>query len=212
MQFVANTLRNPFGLDPPCESFVPSYGVTDAAFHVVGDNPDVHGGRETGIPFTDAPWSADFFDALRRGGLVESVDLAGGDLGVERTFFSYLHPCNSADGGPDADDYARLEPYFDAELRAITADVLLPVGSRATAHVLETCTARPATDVDMDALHGTELRGSGWLVMPVLDPAEWTDGDSDRLVEGLETLQRRDFRREADLGRFLPDEQPYFVR
>jgi hypothetical protein len=64
----------------------------------------------------------------------------------------------------------------------------------------------------MTALHGTELRGSGFLVVPVRDPAEWDDGDHDRLVAGLRELQRTDYRREVDLGRFIAGDQPYHVR
>jgi hypothetical protein len=64
----------------------------------------------------------------------------------------------------------------------------------------------------MDRLHATELQGSGWLVLPIKDPAEWTDDDEAALVEALETLRATDFRREADLGRFMPGGDPYHVR
>jgi hypothetical protein len=52
------------------------------------------------------------------------------------------------------------------------------------------------------------------LVVPVVDPADWTDdGDhADRLVAGLRELQRTDFRRESDLGRFFPGDRSYLVR
>ena len=102
--------------------------------------------------------------------------------------------------------------FFDAELRAITAHVLLPVGARATGHVLENYTARRAEGLDMDAVHATEIRGSGWLVVPLRDPAEWTDGDADRLATALRTLRQSDYRRISDLGRFLADDSPYLVR
>jgi uracil-DNA glycosylase len=212
VEYIARTRRNPFDLDPPCDRFVPSYGVTDADFHVVGDHPGVHGGRETAIPFTDEPWSAEFFDALRRGELVEGLDLAAGTVDVDATFFSYLHMCDPGDDVPEEADYARLEPYFDAELRAITADVLLPVGARATAHVLGTYTSRSTDGLDMDDLHTAEIQGAGWLVFPIKDPAEWTDGDANRLTAGLNSLQAKDYHQLADLGRFSPGDDPYYVR
>jgi len=212
VEYIARTRRNPFGLDPPCDRFVPSYGVTDAHFHVVGDHPGVHGGRETEIPFTDEPWSPAFFDALERGGLVDEFDLATGTVEVDRTFFSYLHACHPGDDVPEDADYAGLEPYFDAELRAITADVLLPVGARATAHVLGTYTSRNMDGLDMDDLYTAEIQGAGWLVFPIKDPAEWTAGDADRLAAGLTSLLAKDYRQLADLGRFSPGEDPYFVR
>jgi hypothetical protein len=46
----------------------------------------------------------------------------------------------------------------------------------------------------------------------VADPAGWSGREADRLVAGLRTLQQTDYRRLADLGRFSPDEDPYFVR
>ena len=212
MDFVAQSASNPFGMQPPCERFVPGYGDTGAHFHVVGDNPRVHGGLDTDIPFTDRSWSADFFETLARTGLVERADLDSGVLELGPTFLSYLHLCDPGETAPTAADYGALEPFFDAELRAITAHVLLPVGARATAHVLETYTARSSEQRDIDTIHATEIRGSGWLVVPIKDPAEWETGDADRLLEALVALQQSDYRRTSDLGRFLPDDESYLVR
>ena len=143
-------------------------------------------------------------------GLAERTDEA--PIAVDRAFLSYLHMC-LPDGEPTADDYANMDRFFDAELRAIAAHVLLPVGARATEHVLEQYTARARdTDIDMETLHGREIRGSGWLVVPIRDPSEWEAGDADRLVAALQELQRTDYHREADLGRFLPGDDPYLVR
>ncbi|MFB6298284.1 MAG: uracil-DNA glycosylase family protein [Salinirussus sp.] len=233
MEFVADTARNPFGMDPPCERFVPGYGDPNADFHVIGDHPGVHGGLDAGIPFTGRPWSTRFFDALDRAGLVDAAD-SDPDAGFDATgtFLSYRHMCvpgadsdfgsgSDSDPGsgsgattstPDADDYAALEPFFDAELRAITAHVLLPVGARATRHVLGEYTARPSDAVDLDTLHGREIRGAGWLVVPVAEPASWGETGADRLVGGLETLRGTDYRQVSDLGRFLADDEPYLVR
>jgi uracil-DNA glycosylase len=211
VQFVAAERRNPFGMSPPCGRYVPGYGDTDADFHVIGDHPGIHGGTGMGVPFTGEPWSERFFRALERADLVRDVDVEAREVALGRTFFSYLHMCVPEDA-PTADEYAAMEPFFDAEVRAITAHVLLPVGARATAHVLEHYTARPSADPDMDAFHATELRGSGWLVMPIKEPAEWTDGDAENLVEALVELQSTDYRRVSDLGRFFPDDDPYLVR
>ncbi len=196
----------------PCERPVPGFGPTDAHFHVVGDHPGTHGGLDTGIPFTDQTWSAEFFDVLVRANLVERVDLSEGYIDPAKTFFSYLHACPPETGTPAGTDYDRMEAFFDAELRAITAHVLLPVGERATEHVLQTYTARPAETVAIHDAHATEIRGSGWLVVPMEDPTEWDEDDADRLVAALTELQRSDYRRESDLGRFLPGNEPYLVR
>jgi uracil-DNA glycosylase family 4 len=213
VRLVADRRRNPFDMSPPCDRFVPGYGDANADFHVVGDHPGVHGGEASQIPFTDRAWSAAFLAALAEAKLLESADLDDGELAVATTYLSYLHQCVPTGREPTDADYAALEPYFDAELRAITADVLVPVGRRATAHVLGEYTARdPALAGDLDAIHGTELLGSGWLIVPVKEPAEWSEGDADRLVAGLAELQETDYHRIADLGRFMAGHEPYFVR
>ncbi len=214
---------------PDCKSFVPGYGDANADFHVIGDRPGVHGGADAGVPFTGDPWSAAFLSALVEGGLIAGFDdavpaadsmvenptvddEAADPIRTDRTFFSYLHMC-VADGVPDEASYDDMERFFDAELRAIAAHVLLPVGARATDHVLRQYTSRAhKTAIDMDALHAEELLGSGWLVLPIKEPAEWTAGDGDRLAAALRELRSTDFRRESDLGRFIAGGDPYLVR
>jgi uracil-DNA glycosylase family 4 len=206
---VTDRTSNPFGMTPPCERFVPGYGDANAHFHVVGDHPGVHGGVDTGVPFTNEAGRR-LQAALVAAGLLET---AGDEPVVDRSFLSYLHMCVLDGETPTERSYTEMERYFDAELRAIAAHVLLPVGRRATAHVLRNYTAEPVgPDLDVAVLHGTELRGSGFLVVPILDPAEWTDGDHDELVAGLEELRRTDYRREADLGRFIAGHDSYHVR
>jgi uracil-DNA glycosylase family 4 len=207
---VTDRISNPFDMRPPCERFVPGYGDANAHFHVIGDHPGRHGGVDTGVPFTGTPAAERLQRALRDGGLLQSV---GDTPEVDRTFLSYLHMCVPEDGEPTGAAYRDMERFFDAELRAIAAHVLLPVGERATRHVLEQYTARARdTPVDMPSLHATEIHGSGWLVVPVRDPAEWTDAEGKRTVDALVELRRTDYRREADLGRFLPGDDSYLVR
>ncbi|RDZ45951.1 uracil-DNA glycosylase [Haloferax sp. Atlit-10N] len=208
MRNVTDRTRNPFDMRPSCDRYVPGYGDANADFHVIGDHPGVHGGVETGIPFSGEAGDR-LFPALEGGELLAE---AGDEPTVNRTFFSYLHMC-VPDGTPSAADYTDMERFFDAELRAIAAHVLLPVGAVATKHVLNNYTSVGwKTDVDMEVLHGKELRGSGFLVLPIKDPDEWDDGDHDELVAGLLELQSTDFRRESDLGRFMPGADPYLVR
>ena len=209
MENVTDRTSNPFDMRPPCEHFVPGYGDANAAFHVVGDHPGVHGGLDTGVPFTNAA-GCRLQAALADAGLLAAT---GESPDVTETFLSYLHLCAPARTPPSQSSYDELEPFFDAELRAIAAHVLLPVGARATAHVLETYTALPTDgEPDMESLHATERVGRGFLVVPIVDPAEWDGTHHDRLVEGLVELQSTDFRREADLGRFLPGDDSYLVR
>jgi uracil-DNA glycosylase len=205
---VTDRQSNPFGMSPPCERFVPGYGDANAHFHVVGDHPTVHGGIRSGVPFTDTDVGERLQRALAAGGLLSDT---GTPPVVDRTFLSYLRLCVPDGTEPTATEYAETEPFFDAELRAITAHVLLPVGDRPIQHVLETYTARrpPATPGD---LHATELQGSGFLVVPIDDPSDWAREDERTLVDTLQDVQATDYRREADLGRFTADDTPYFVR
>jgi len=205
---VTDRTSNPFGMRPDCERFVPGYGDANADFHVVGDSPAVHGGADVSVPFTNDAGRR-LQDALATAGLLREE---GTRPVVERTFLSYLDMCVRARPTTEA-EYAEMEPFFDAELRAIAAHVLLPVGRRATTHVLETYTARDVeASPEMETMHGTEVLGSGWLVVPVRDPGEWDDTHAGRLIDALDELRSTDYRREADLGRFLGGDESYYVR
>ena len=196
---------------PPCERYVPGYGDANADFHVIGDHPGNYGGESSEVPFTNDA-SLRLQEALAEAGLLEEV---GERPEMDGTFLSYLYMCVPGDGAgePTGAEYGSMERFFDAEVRAIAAHVLLPVGERATRHVLATYTARYGkVPLDMERLHGSEVLGTGWLVYPIENPARWEAGDREHLVEALERLQAGDFRREVDLGRFGEGDEPYFVR
>ncbi|HMB50118.1 MAG TPA: uracil-DNA glycosylase family protein [Natronoarchaeum rubrum] len=219
MENVTDRTSNPFGMRPPCEDVCAAdgpeaafgYGDANADFHVIGDRPDVHGGRTSGIPFTDSIAGDRLQDVLRNVGLLAESD---GDPDPSNVFLSYLYMCCLADGEtPDEREYAELEPFFDAELRAIAAHVLLPVGERATAHVLENYTAQARRlELDMRELHAAEIKGSGFLVVPIREPTEWTDTDAERLDARLRAMLAGDYRQTSDLSRFLVDDERYMVR
>ncbi|WP_248299386.1 uracil-DNA glycosylase family protein [Halorhabdus amylolytica] len=208
MTYVADIESNPFGYQPDCERFVPGFGDVGADFHVIGDHPGAHGGVTSGIPFTETPGAEVLQRALLQGGLLRRV---GTPPTVASTYLSYLHLC-VPESTPTDDDYRRFEVFIESEVRAIAAHVLLPVGERATKWVFENMTTRSTADLDMQELHATEVIGSGWLVMPIADPRTWTDGERQELGDALTELQARDFRREADLGRLVGGDEPYFVR
>jgi len=225
-------------MSPPCEhrcsadvEAVFGYGDANADFHVVGDHPGVHGGAETGVPFSGNDAGTAVQAVLEAIGLLENP---GDHPALDSTFLSYLHMCCPAAGEtPSLAEYVDLERFFDAELRAIAAHVLIPVGERATAHVLKHYTAEAFADVarnghaasvgfddvqagdgtlDMESLHATEIKGSGWLVLPLRDPGEWEAGDRAAAIDGLEELLSRDYRQTTDLGRFLATDESYLVR
>lgn len=200
MQNVTDRISNPFGMRPPFDrtpaddrTAVFGYGDANADFHLIGDHPGVHGGAATGVPFADTETGRAAQDALRE------VDLVNGSWSqprCENLFCSYIHMCCLPDGRtPTEEEYADLERYFDAELRAINAHILMPVGERATDHILrEYTTQRDRLDLDMASLHATEVRGRGFLVIPVREPTEWVDTEREALVARLEAVLGRDYR------------------
>ena len=208
MKNVTGKRSNPFGNSFPCDRAVPGYGDANADFHVLGDHPGVHGGADSGVPFTDSEAGERLQRALVAGGLLKE---AGTPPVVDKTYLSYLNPCVS-DGEPTDDDYAAVENVLDSETRAITAHVLLPVGERATQWVFANMSRESPTEIDMAALHGSEISGSGWLIYPIADPSTWTDETEESLVVALQELHDWDYRRTADLGRFQPGGDPYLVR
>jgi uracil-DNA glycosylase family 4 len=217
---VTDETRNPFGMRPPCpvrcpgsedRSAVLGYGDANADFHVIGDHPGVHGGGKTGIPFTGSEAGERVLDVLETVGLLH---WESSEPMLHQTYLSYYHCCCVPRGSdPTNEAYRDFERFFDAELRAIAADVLLPVGETATRQVLQEYTAQAQRlDVGMTDLHGRQVRGRGFLVMPINDPLEWQPSDEGRIVEAIEKLRSMDYQQMVDLGRFIPGSDPYFTR
>ena len=219
MDNVTDRTSNPFGMHPPCEhpcstsvDAVYGFGDPNADFHLIGDHPGVHGGGESGIPFTDVASSERLLEVLHQVNLITSFD---GDVPLVRNLFmSYLHMCCLPEGTtPSEEEYTTLERFFDAELRGIAAHVLMPVGERATRHVLEEFTAKAAKlGGEVDQLHGRELAGRGFLVVPITELASWTDEDESLLEARLRAILASDYRQESDLTRFLATDELYLVR
>lgn len=220
MYNVTDDVSNPFGMRPPCphecqggggRRAVFGYGDANADFHVIGDHPGIHGGAQSGIPFTGSETVERIHEVLIETGFLDSPDAPES---ISNCYLSYLYLCCVQAGETLSEaDYDRFEPFFDAEVRAIAADVLLPVGARATTHVLSEYTAQyDHRSTEMDRLHAQELRGRGFLVLPMKDPHDWTQGDKRDLVNAIEHLLTIDYHQMVDLGRFIAGGDPYFVR
>ncbi|WP_293033271.1 uracil-DNA glycosylase family protein [Natronococcus sp.] len=199
MQNVTDRTSNPFGMRPPFDRSPPGdrpavfgYGDANADFHLIGNHPGVHGGADTGVPFT-APEAEPLMDVLREVGFANGPP---NEPVFENLFASYVHMCTLPAGETPTDrEYDDLERYFDAELRAINAHILMPVGERATDRILEGYTTqRDRISLEMSALHATEIRGRGFLVVPIREPGEWEDTEREALVARLEAILGRDYR------------------
>ncbi len=204
----------PYGCADDDRSAVFGFGDVNADFHVIGDHPGVHGGTTTGVPFTDGESLDRFLAVLESVGLLERTPSEMYPIASSNCFLSYLYMCCLPPGTePTVEEYARLERFFDAELRAINAHILLPVGDRPLEHVLrEYTTQSHKLDADSQVLHASEVRGRGALVVPIADPSDWTDNEPRALKDRLTSILGRDYRQMADLGRFEPTSEPYFVR
>lgn len=219
MDIVTDRQRNPFDLRPPCSNpcsahhdAVFGYGDPNADFHLIGDHPGVHGGASTGIPFSDT-------DAGKRLlAVMESVEFISdwhdGQPVLDNLFMSYLHCCCTDHGeAPTPAAYRSLERFFDAELRAIAAHVLMPVGETAIKHVLHEFTAKAVKlRGKHQTLHADEVKGRGFLVIPIRDPSTWDDVDGHQLESQLSATLATDYRQTSDLTRFLATDDLYYVR
>lgn len=200
MRNVTDRTSNPFGFRPPFDRSDPDdrtavfgYGDANADFHVIGDYPGIHGGESTGVPFTETE------SGLAIQQLLRDIGFASGSWTrptLENCFASYIHMCSLPDDeAPTAADYDDLERFFDAELRAINAHILLPVGEQATNRVLrEYTTQRHRLDLDMATLHAKEIRGRGFLVVPIREPTSWVDGEASAIESQLQSLLASDYR------------------
>ena len=185
MKRVTDRVSNPFGMRAPGEPAVHGYGDANADFHVLGADAETHGGAETGVPFTGSTAGERLQGALEAVGFADDAYAEAPSL--SNCYLSYLR---LSPGDP-----ADLERYADAEIRAINAHVLLPVGDDPLSYVLEAFTTKARKlPADAGRLHAREVRGRGFLVVPVRDPVDWQRGDREALVERLAALLESDYR------------------
>jgi uracil-DNA glycosylase len=184
---VTDRTSNPFGMRIPGAA-VYGYGDANADFHVVGDGPARHGGVRTGVPFTDSVAGVRLQRVLAAVGL--AADPYADHPRLSNAYLSYLHP--SLDASAVTGDPER---FLDAELRAINAHILLVVGDRPLEYALREHTSQ-WNDLphDASALHAEEIRGRGFLVVPVADPDEWGPGEERALVRTLGSILDSDYR------------------
>ncbi|WP_257299985.1 uracil-DNA glycosylase family protein [Haloarchaeobius sp. FL176] len=204
MENVTDRVSNPFDMHPPREyppvddgpDGVPGYGDANADFHVVGASPTQHGGETTGVPFTETEGARRLQGVLYDVGfLAEPYSDAPEPTNL---FASYLFMPRLPEGREPTDaDYEFMERFFDAEFRAINAHIILPVGATAIDRVLREYTTlrrRFPDTIDDRAIHATEVRGRGFLVVPVADPETWDDEEAEALRERLRAILDSDYR------------------
>ncbi|MFB6228796.1 MAG: uracil-DNA glycosylase family protein [Halobacteriales archaeon] len=196
-----DSLRNPLGLDEACpncpalverrERVIHGYGDVGADVLVVGEAPTA-GAEGTAVPFTGDETGRGVHALLADLGLSSSLPTADHPE-VENVYLTYLARCRHPDRPPSDGEIATCDPFLNAEVRMINPEILLPVGERAL-EVLAAEHTTLGTPPDIGDAHATEIRGRGFLLVPMRDPADQTDAEEQALRETMASLLGGDYR------------------
>ncbi|WP_436929130.1 uracil-DNA glycosylase [Halosimplex halobium] len=193
-------IANPFGMDSECtncpelvetrERVVHGYGDVGADFVVIGDQPS-EAADETGVPF--AGDQSLVWEILDRLGLVE------GDPGAEKpvpdeVYLTYVTRCRHPDRGATDEEVRACEGYRSSELRMINPEIIVPVGQRAIEALAFQYTTKSEDELDVAELHATTMRGRGFELVPMLDPADQTPEATEAFVAHFADLLGTDYR------------------
>ncbi|WP_416841081.1 uracil-DNA glycosylase [Haloferax sp. DFSO52] len=195
--------RNPFSMDTDCtncdalcearEQVVHGYGDVGAEFLFVGEAPSADAER-TGVPFTGDEAGERVQHILAELGFSRS-DPDAEEPDVQNVFLTYLTRCRHPERDPTENEIATCEPFLNAEIRMINPHIIVPVGQTALEALAFDYTTRAADSFDIDAEHATTIRGRGFELVPMLDPAEQTDADTEAFVEHVrDSVFGRDYR------------------
>ena len=196
-------LENPFAMDTDCENcdelcgardrVVHGYGDVGAEFLVVGTAP-TEAAERNGVPFTGEGGGERVQSIFGDLGFVRSEpDAAEPD--VQNLFFTNLTRCRHPDRDPTDREVDTCEPFLNAEIRMINPQIIVPVGERPLRELAVEYTTRRPDSFDVDAEHATTIRGRGFELVPMKEPAEMTDGEADAFRDHMrENVLSRDYR------------------
>ena len=196
-------LSNPFGMDETCpncpelvetrEQVVHGYGDVGAEFIFVGEAPTGDGANQTGVPFTGDDRGRKFISILADLGFCESKP-TDDEPDLDNVFLTYLARCHHPERPPTDEEVQTCEPYLNAEIRMINPEIIVPVGERALYEITTEYTTKPADSFDVADDHGTEIRGRGFEIVPMIDPADQTEADRETFLKRFSDLLGRDYR------------------
>jgi len=194
-------LSNPFGMDEECRNcpalcdarteVVHGYGPVDADFLFVGERPDP-GADVSGIPFTGTGEDRPLFEVLGRLGLCP--DPGADEPPLENVFLTSLTRCRHPERPPTDEEVRNCEPFLDAEIRSINPEVLVPVGDRALEELAAEYTTRSAEEFAVETHDGERIRGRGFELFPMVDPATADEETLEAFVAAFEELLDDDYR------------------
>jgi uracil-DNA glycosylase family 4 len=192
---------NPFGMDETCENcalcerrerVVHGYGDVGAEFILVGEGP-TRGAERTGVPFTGDAVGERVQSILGDLGLVRSPP-GSEEPDVQNVFLTYLTRCRNPERAATDREVDTCEPYLNAEIRMINPEIIVPVGQRALSTLAVDYTTRRPEEFDVADDHATTIRGRGFELVPMADPATMDDDEADAFVEHMRELFGRDYR------------------
>jgi uracil-DNA glycosylase family 4 len=193
---------NPFGMDEECRNcpalcetrsrVVHGYGDAGADFLFVCERPSERA-DETGVPFATDSSDGGLFRVLERLGLCDRTSPDEQPL-LDDVYLTGLTRCREPTRPPTDAEIDRCEPYLDAEIRSINPDILVPVGERALETLVDSYTTDGASQYDLATVHGTSIRGRGFELVPMIEPAAQTEDETQAWVEAFAALMASDYR------------------
>lgn len=195
-------LANPFGMDEDCQhcpalcesrsTVVHGYGDATADFLFVGTAPTA-GADRTGHPFTGDEAGETVLSILRRLGLCASpADASDPDL--HNAYLTYLTRCHHPDRGPTDEEIRNCDPFLNSELRTINPEIIVPVGDRALSTLAVEYTTTDAEALSIEERHASSIRGRGFELVPMADPAALDEAGVQAFVEHFSELMAGDYR------------------
>ncbi len=201
------TRANPYGMDEECQNcpalcetrtqVVHGYGDVGADFLFIGERPTASA-DELGIPLlADTENEEKAGTTLRR--MLERLGLCDSTSPIEQptvenSYVTNLTRCRDPDRKPTAEELGSCEPYLNAEIRMINPEILIPIGKRALEEIGEEYTTTPVDELALPDVHATTIRGRGFELVPMVDPREQTDDQTQAWLEHFVELMASDYR------------------
>lgn len=175
---------------------VHGYGDVGADFLFVGERPTPRA-DEVGIPFLVGEDESEGGTSLRRMlerlGLCDATSLADRPE-LENVYLTNLTRCRDPDRKPTDEEIGNCEPYLNAEIRMINPEIIVPIGERALSEIGVEYTTTPVEELSLDSDHATTIRGRGFELVPMIEPREQTDDQTQAWLEHFVELMASDYR------------------
>lgn len=203
MTLEQDRMDNPYGMDPDCtncaalsetrQSIVHGYGDVSADFMFVAEAPTA-AADEAGHPLASTECEYSLRSLLAKAGFLGNRTDSDNQPVIDNAFVTYLTRCRHPDRSPTAEEIANCDPFLNAELRTINPDILIPLGKRALSVIARDFSTMNPDELAISEVHGNELRGRGFEILPLIEPATMTKQEFDEAVKAIARTLGRDYR------------------